>query len=73
MTHAEKCPVCGGKGNARKGNSEPNEGPLDCHGCNGKGWVEVEDHISPPSETLFVTNDDDVDEHVVCPEFDSTS
>ena len=28
--HAEKCPVCGGE-------------PIACHGCNGRGWVTVED------------------------------
>jgi hypothetical protein len=45
--HAEKCPVCGGSGQV----SDPACGsyaPLaarmkTCHGCNGKGWVEVSD------------------------------
>ncbi|MCK9601053.1 MAG: hypothetical protein M0R06_18570 [Sphaerochaeta sp.] len=40
--HAEKCPICEGKRNIPR---------LDgwhchedaCHGCNGKGWVEVSD------------------------------
>ena len=37
MSHAEKCPVCEGSG-------LPHEGLLletACHGCGGKGWVEV--------------------------------
>jgi hypothetical protein len=42
MRHAEKCPVCEGKGRLPDG-----KGDLDsafakpCHGCSGKGWVEV--------------------------------
>ena len=40
MAHAETCPVCGGSGEKRK------EIPGDCvtvscHGCDGKGWVEI--------------------------------
>jgi len=34
MAHAEKCPVCLGTGHW---NLKP------CHGCEGKGWVEVQD------------------------------
>lgn len=41
MAHAERCPICFGKGTI----------PVDdytgatkvCHGCGGKGWVEVSD------------------------------
>ena len=37
--HAEKCPVCGGEGKVER------DGKLvKCHGCNGKGWVEVSDN-----------------------------
>ena len=32
--HAEKCPVCLGSGKV--------EGK-QCHGCNGRGWIEVSD------------------------------
>lgn len=44
--HAEKCPVCLGKGK-------------DCIGCAGKGWVEVHDqpYINPlpqPNTVPFV-------------------
>lgn len=33
--HAERCPVCTGTGKIEK---------ETCHGCNGKGWVEVTDN-----------------------------
>jgi hypothetical protein len=33
--HAERCPVCVGTGKIEK---------ETCHGCNGKGWVEVSDN-----------------------------
>ena len=33
MSHAEKCPICGGSGKL------PDK--VTCHGCGGKGWVEV--------------------------------
>jgi len=39
MKHAEICPVCGGTG---KVNMEK------CHGCDGKGWVEVEGECGQP-------------------------
>ena len=49
MSHAEKCPVCGGSGRvpiseAYGGNTTI---PLTdyCHGCDGKGWVAVEDPV----------------------------
>lgn len=47
MTHAERCPVCWGKGTveARNWGVDINaSNPTTCHGCNGKGWVEVNDH-----------------------------
>jgi len=37
MVHAEKCPVCNGSGKYEE---------KDCHGCNGKGWITVEDSES---------------------------
>ena len=33
--HAERCPVCVGTGKIEK---------ETCHGCGGKGWVEVTDN-----------------------------
>jgi len=46
MSHAEQCPVCKGSGKLQ----------LDatCHGCDGKGWIAVDD--KPKTETKFVTN-----------------
>jgi len=38
MSHAEKCPICNGQGTIDKEYQ-----PKNCHGCNGKGWVEVGD------------------------------
>jgi len=34
MAHAEKCPVCDGSGDVAT---------KQCHGCAGRGWVEVKD------------------------------
>ena len=35
MAHAQTCPICGGSGKL----------PDVCHGCGGKGWVEVADEM----------------------------
>ena len=42
MAKAELCPVCRGDGIA-----ECTE--KTCHGCNGKGWVEVGDNSLDPA------------------------
>lgn len=44
MSEAAKCPVCEGSGRyvtcrPVEGNNPPDE--TDCHGCNGRGWVEL--------------------------------
>ena len=36
MAHAERCPICNGSGKIKKLDVEET-----CHGCGGKGWVEV--------------------------------
>lgn len=43
MAHAEKCPVCKGKGTVIDPDSYGKTAylPKRCHGCEGKGWVEV--------------------------------
>ena len=42
MAHAEKCPVCGGDGGRRGSRSDTGSSEfVTCHGCGGKGWVEV--------------------------------
>jgi len=64
MAHAEKCPVCDGERILRyidetrvTGIHLGGETEKQCHGCNGKGWVEVKDNeASPPSDAVFVTN-----------------
>ena len=51
MAHAEKCPVCDGTGEYRVKTHVAHiddKVRLDaetvvCHGCDGKGWVEVAD------------------------------
>lgn len=40
MAHAEKCPVCNGTGKTIEANEDKN---LKCHGCNGLGWITVND------------------------------
>lgn len=39
MSHAEKCPVCGGTGKWCS---------RTCHGCNGQGWITVDGAGPPP-------------------------
>lgn len=45
MAHAERCPVCGGSGKITDPDSLRTTYPVEkvCHGCWGKGWVEVSD------------------------------
>ena len=58
MNHAEKCPVCYGKGEVSEASQYPyltsGTSIVTCHGCGGKGWVTVEDNIEPIA--TFVTN-----------------
>jgi len=44
MSHAELCPVCKGSGKV-SGNGETGSSVITvtCHGCDGKGWVTVQD------------------------------
>lgn len=46
MAHAESCPICWGKGKLEDGE---HKGGKTCHGCSGKGWVEVQD----PEQGLY--------------------
>ena len=50
--HAERCPVCSGNGVVRTNDiySKEEKDTKVCHGCDGKGWVEVRD------EPLFIPN-----------------
>lgn len=40
--HSELCPVCKGDGQV-EGIRDGETRLFDCHGCNGKGWILVED------------------------------
>lgn len=44
MSHAEKCPVCGGAGKLQPPGFVTTTIPqmTMCHGCWGRGWVEVD-------------------------------
>lgn len=42
--HAEKCPVCDGKGTLPDYSAYSTfTAEVMCHGCNGLGWVQVSD------------------------------
>ena len=43
MAHAEKCPICHGTGKDNNLNTWGDIPAKSCHGCGGKGWVEVRD------------------------------
>ena len=45
MSHAEKCPVCDGSGKVHSDDTK--SAFCMCHGCDGKGWVEVGDSNIP--------------------------
>ena len=50
MAHSEKCPVCNGTGKLETGKLETPDDLIPCHGCGGKGWIEVSDvPCLPPS------------------------
>ena len=40
--HAEVCPLCKGSG------WKTDLTGVVCHGCNGRGWVEVNDSVAQP-------------------------
>lgn len=44
MARAVLCPVCEGSGHAQPPDYFTDM--VDCHGCGGKGWVQVDD--TPP-------------------------
>ena len=45
MARAVICPVCGGKGAIEESEPYTTTSPYKrtCHGCGGRGWVEVGD------------------------------
>ena len=47
MAHSEVCLICHGKGEVQ--DPMPPYPSKPCHGCGGKGWVEVQDQtVYPP-------------------------
>lgn len=43
--HAEKCPICLGSGKVVISSGGYYTGEDVCHGCRGRGWIEVSDSI----------------------------
>lgn len=43
MSHAEKCPVCNGKGKVKDDQKLTADALKTCYGCQGMGWVTVQD------------------------------
>ena len=59
MAHAEVCPVCQGRGSIKNRTytclSTIIENLEDrCHGCQGKGWVEVSDEKSESYPAYYI-------------------
>ena len=53
MSHAEVCPICGGKGTVKEDtNPYSTACPTEriCHGCGGRGWILIPD--GDKTETL---------------------
>jgi len=48
MNHAEKCPICEGRGKLEPSGTSSDGTLRICHGCNGRGWVEVGKAEYPP-------------------------
>lgn len=60
MSHAEKCPICQGAGTIVKFEYPPATCvtvPTICHGCNGKGWITVEDEMPDYNIPLQIRRD----------------
>lgn len=63
MAHAEKCPICLGRGtvppkeNCTAGYEET------CYGCSGRGWVPVQDNENAYTFWPIVTTSEILGEH----------
>lgn len=44
MAHAERCPICYGKGKLPPEGNYTTYSERPCYGCDGRGWVEVRDY-----------------------------
>lgn len=55
MTHAERCPLCGGSGQIVAYSGSAMESiPMECNGCSGTGWVTVRD-LKDLNQPIFKT------------------
>jgi len=46
MSHTEMCPVCQGTGRVQENGLSGTEIiEVDCHGCNGRGWVVPKEYV----------------------------
>jgi len=73
MKHAEICPICKGRGRVPEDpewDSGPSPSTRVCHGCNGKGWIEVEGAREQPIRPWqdWVTINTGGDQWVVTPD-----
>lgn len=57
MAHAQKCPICLGKGTILDELYPQSTCSIEktCHGCNGRGWVEVGDGYNDYPEVYWPT------------------
>lgn len=56
MAHAERCPVCHGAGTINKDPYATGIINESCYGCQGRGWVTVQDER--PSCTCYTSYTD---------------
>ena len=52
MSPAELCPICKGVGRIQVDRDNTTTAPMEekiCHGCDGKGWIEIGGGDYPPA------------------------
>jgi len=51
MAHAQTCPICNGQGKIKNPDHDKqataSPSMITCHGCGGRGWIEVADTYPP--------------------------
>ena len=74
MSHSEVCPVCNGTGKIKTyldpfgfGYSTSGNGYIEktCHGCQGKGWITIEDKQWQPVYYGTGTNESITTDHTI--------
>ena len=55
MSHSEKCPVCGGRGQIIDNDFTMTAYARPCHGCDGRGWVTVRDETDGNRQPVMAT------------------